>query len=159
MKLCTACDKTFNPSSNHKKCPSCRYHATKTQVCSVCRIKKHSTKYSSCIKCTNKTKPNYGSGRYIKNGYVMVFQKGHPRASGSKGNYVFEHIIVMEKYLGRYLTKDENVHHKNGVREDNRIENLELWIKPQPSGIRAVDALHWAKAIIEKYEPIKDLVK
>ncbi len=85
----------------------------------------------------------------------MVFQKGHPRSHGSKGNYVFEHILIMEKYLGRYLTKGESIHHKNGVRFDNSINNLELWIKPQPSGIRAKDALIWAKKIMAQYEPIE----
>ncbi len=62
----------------------------------------------------------------------------------------------MEKLIGRYLTKEENVHHLNGVRDDNSIENLELWIKAQPSGIRAKDALIWAKKIVNLYEPVKE---
>src|SRR3546814_18680564 len=101
----------------------------------------HSTKYGNCKSCTNKLRADYGTGRYKKNGYVMVFQKDHPRRSGSRGNYVFEHIVVMEKHLGRYLEKDENVHHINGVRDDNSIGNLELWVKTQPTGIRAKYAL------------------
>lgn len=88
----------------------------------------------------------------------MVFRKGHPRASGSRGNYVFEHILVMEKHINRYLLVDETVHHKNGVKNDNTIDNLELWVKPHPTGIRAKDALAWAKKIVDLYEPIQEKI-
>ncbi|MEO6513317.1 MAG: HNH endonuclease [Candidatus Saccharimonadales bacterium] len=104
------------------------------------------------MKCTNLQRADYGTGRYIKNGYVMIFQKGHPRIAHTGRNYIFEHIVVMEKYLGRYLMTDENVHHKNGVKSDNSIENLELWTKPQPSGLRATDAVAWAKTILKRYQ-------
>ena len=90
-----------------------------------------------------------GGKTWHKAGYVMVRAPEHPRARGSI--YVFEHILVMEGKIGRFLLPDETVHHINGVKDDNRPENLELWVRPQPSGIRAADALTWAREIMERY--------
>jgi hypothetical protein len=84
----------------------------------------------------------------------MVWAPGHPRTG--KGQYVFEHILVMERLLGREILAEESVHHRNGVKDDNRPENLELWTRPQPTGIRVSDAIAWAREILARYAGYED---
>lgn len=59
----------------------------------------------------------------------------------------------MEQHLGRELRRDEVVHHVNGMRSDNRLENLELWNKGQPAGQRVADKVAWAIEILSLYQP------
>lgn len=66
---------------------------------------------------------NWKGGRIVQNGYYMVRCPNHPKAMLG---YVYEHRLVMEQHIGRYLEKDEIVHHKNKDKQDNRLENLEI---------------------------------
>lgn len=79
----------------------------------------------------------------------MVQVPSHPAAH--KVGYVAEHRLVMETKIGRYLRPEETVHHVNGVRHDNRPENLELWTSRQPRGQRVADLVEWAKEILTLY--------
>jgi hypothetical protein len=87
--------------------------------------------------------------RTFTNGYAFV-TADHPRASKNTGR-IREHILVMEKFLGRYLFLNEEVHHINGNRADNRLRNLELWSCSHPAGARVKDLVSWAKEVLKTY--------
>ncbi len=85
----------------------------------------------------------YQGGRLLSKGYVFVLvPMGHPGVQGTTKRYLPEHRMVMEQVLGRRLTKHERVHHKNGIRDDNRPENLELWQSAHPYGQRSGEQQH-----------------
>lgn len=92
--------------------------------------------------------PN-GTGHKEKQGYRFINKMRHPNAS--KSGRIYEHIFIMSEYLGRPLIKGETVHHKNGIRDDNRIENLELWSSSHPGGQRVKDKIDWCLEFLSKY--------
>lgn len=90
-----------------------------------------------------------GKGYLNKNGYVYIYRKGHPNAKNS--GYLMEHRLIMSEYLGRPLLDKETVHHKNGIKNDNRIENLELFSQNHGPGEKVVDKIEDCIKFLKKY--------
>ena len=99
--------------------------------------------------------------RWYKRGNTELIYKGFHVASDGyvkvkdkvKKKTVLQHRMIMEQHLGRDLLPTENVHHINGNRADNRIENLELWNTRQPKGQRIPDKIEYAIEILKLYAP------
>lgn len=105
------------------------------------------THYQRAQRCGDENYKPYmapkGTGFINKAGYRIV--------SDGNGGKIKEHRLVMEQHLGRKLLPEENVHHKNGNRADNRLENLELWNVKQPPGKKVDDLVAYAKEILRLY--------
>lgn len=120
---------------------------TRTTSCG-CRLKE--------VQSAGAKNGNYKNGRtkHKASGYILLSGYHlHPRANVN--GQIAEHIIVMETRLGRYLYDKETVHHKNGCRDDNRDDNLELWCSSHPSGQRIEDLISWAEDTLRRYAPQK----
>jgi hypothetical protein len=103
------------------KCPACKKEVEKIKIDGI------NAKFCS-HKCYAEKRDKRGAykGKIISKKYRYIYMPEHPNAIGTRKLYVAEHRLVMEKHLGRYLTKNEVVHHINEDTLDNRIKNLEL---------------------------------
>lgn len=108
---------------------------------------------NGCLK--GKNNPMWKGGKKTTSfGYVYVYLEDKSEfismcANGVGTNYVAEHRLIMAKHLNRPLTKKETVHHKNGIRNDNRIDNLEIWSSNHQSGQRLEDQIIWAIELLQ----------
>lgn len=117
----------------------CRKAAYAKELCSMHYQRLRKNGYFESYKQTERNPKNY----------IALYRPNHPNSN--QNGYIAEHRLIMSESLGRPLYEDENVHHINGNRHDNRIENLELWSSAQPKGQRVEDKLEWAYEIIRRY--------
>lgn len=93
---------------------------------------------------TGEKNPTWKGGKYKdKNGYIHVRNTNHPNCSSN--GYVLEHRLILEKELGRYLKKNEIVHHINEIKDDNRLENLVVMSQSKHVGLHFRLIGKWSK--------------
>lgn len=125
--------------------------------------KNNPTKSCGCLTKENARNRMSGENHHSwRNGEAIINKKhGYKEFRHGKLRGVREHRYVYEQYYGITLTPNQNIHHINGDRSDNRIENLELWDTSQPSGQRVEDKIIFYKKLVEQYKdhPLyKDLI-
>lgn len=150
MKICITCgcEHYRKTSMECKYCPRKRAQNAYILKKNKNKEKKQQVKNIELKKPRPKNKS--GEGNIDAQGYKTISKRGHPNQMDDKGR-IREHIFVMSEFLGRPLMKGESVHHKNGVRDDNRIENLELWNKGQPAGQRVEDKIKYYIEFLSSY--------
>lgn len=135
--------------ANEARSPEAWYEAP----CASCgtAVRRHASRRPKRTYCSRECHNKDRRRAQRRGGYVLVFV-GRDEPGSTKSGHMFEHRKVMQDLLGRALLPEENVHHKNGVRDDNRPENLELWTRSQPRGQRVEDKLKWAREFLALYD-------
>lgn len=166
FKTCERCEKDFYLPSyridSAKFCSiECRDKAENRieYPCAFCgrakRVSRSVFEHNASLYCSRdcaykaRSAAAYGNTRTNADGYVVVRLPDHPNVSAT--GEVLQHRLVMEQHLGRLLFPREEVHHRNGIKNDNRIENLELWSKAHPKGKRVEDLLEYAHKVLDLY--------
>jgi len=156
---CDVCGTQFIPGSGaHKFCSNdCKLESKRTN-CIECGKSYLPGKGSEGKFCTTEcfyenTVPTFSTKLDKSTGYVIIkVPKGTPGTkNGTLSRWMYEHRYVMQQHVGRPLESHEEVHHRNGQRADNRLENLEIWDKPHPKGQRVSDLIVYAEKILELY--------
>lgn len=138
------------------KCVRCK----QTMLSSISRIQNSISKHTFtglCIQCLSSVRNNVDKQipRISSNGYVLIQKSMVPKSHQPLFDWsmpVMEHRYKMAVKLNRPLTKDEIVHHIDGNKQNNSIDNLELWNNSHPSGQRVIDKLQWATDFITRYK-------
>lgn len=133
-------------------CGKITYRSRYTENFRIYRDQKYCSKQCWLESEDKRRQERLASGHYTKHtdkkGYVWLT---FPRSEKSKRNNILEHRYVMEQNLGRKLHKHETVHHKNGQRGDNNLENLELRSSMHGPGQTIQDKIDWAIKVVQLY--------
>lgn len=124
-------------------------------------IYKNSSKSCGCYRDTLYKRTQFGEGNTNWKGGKVISTQGYIDIRVDN-KYVKEHRYVYEQHYGITLTPNQNIHHINGNRLDNRIENLELWDTSQPKGQRVEDKIKFYFELVERYKDhpqYKDQIK
>ncbi|MDQ1696617.1 MAG: hypothetical protein QOJ03_1970 [Frankiaceae bacterium] len=143
-------DRPLGRQVNFECCvPRCDRDAYARQLCRT-HYRRLLSKGDPCA--DQPVRETVGEG-YVHHGYFVVPVPAHLRHLTNGESPCLEHRLVMAQMLGRALTDDESVHHRDGNRLNNDSSNLELWSRWQPSGQRVIDKVSFAIELLERYLP------
>ncbi len=112
VRICVKCGVKIYPEQK-----------SKNDYCKPCSVVKGDKHYRKEGMFTGVNGGNYKTGKSLSYGYVRILSPNHPNRNKTTG-YILEHRLVVEKYMGRLLKRTENVHHIDGNRLNNNINNL-----------------------------------